>query len=685
LVEATIEGGGISTVDPASCYDTASGELLQNVYDTLVFYDGEHVDRFIPQLAESWIVQNITGTSNPETGLEWYYRYVFKIRQGVPFHNATFGNLTAEDVEYCFERSMVLDMDGGPQWMFFEPLLNGATATYVDNRAYDPENNIGDRILVGKMIDHAVESNGTHVWFNLAFLGVYPQLMQILSEPWSSIYSKAWANSLNRPTMWSGEWGDYTGWWVYHNPDTPPLDYPTPALVGTGPFVFIRIDNLGKEWVADRFVDYWRGWPLNWPAYAGSRPAGFVDRFRVTWAYDFPTRSQMFLNGDIDICAVPRQYFGQILNQPGIRCMYPLPSLGVDALLYQFNIDATSPYGPILPAGTFNESGVPTDFFGNTTWGVHVRKAFASVIDYDLYISSVFLGEAVHPATAVIPALPYFDATVKGYSYNLSRAEEELKQVPGLWDTGFSLKLLYNVGSLPRLTLPELIANKINSLNPKFHAQAVGLDWASYLAASRTGQLPVFAAGWLADYPDPHNFAYPYYYTYGNFAARAHYSNPTMDALIDEGIRTPDGPARAQIYSQIQQLAVDDCPCVPLATPIYRRFERNWVCGWYCNPAYSGIYAANVWNWYYVPQALNETAFPPTSDCLSFDINYDGKVNMSDIGVVAASFGAEYGPPMHARWIFRCDLNNDRKINMQDIGMVARYFGKTAVAWIPPP
>jgi ABC-type transport system substrate-binding protein len=28
-------------LDPAACYDTASGQVLQNIYETLVFYD-EH-------------------------------------------------------------------------------------------------------------------------------------------------------------------------------------------------------------------------------------------------------------------------------------------------------------------------------------------------------------------------------------------------------------------------------------------------------------------------------------------------------------------------------------------------------------------------------------------------------------------------------------------------------------------
>ena len=39
---------GIETLDPALAYDTASGEIIQNVYETLVFYDGEATDKFVP-------------------------------------------------------------------------------------------------------------------------------------------------------------------------------------------------------------------------------------------------------------------------------------------------------------------------------------------------------------------------------------------------------------------------------------------------------------------------------------------------------------------------------------------------------------------------------------------------------------------------------------------------------------
>ena len=43
--------GDADTLDPALAYDTASGEILQNVYSTLIFYDGEKPGTFVPMLA----------------------------------------------------------------------------------------------------------------------------------------------------------------------------------------------------------------------------------------------------------------------------------------------------------------------------------------------------------------------------------------------------------------------------------------------------------------------------------------------------------------------------------------------------------------------------------------------------------------------------------------------------------
>jgi len=111
LIEVTI--GDLETLDPAWHYDTASATAIFNMYETLVFYDREHVDKFIPLLAESWTV-------SPD-GLV----YTFVIRKGIKFHAG--GDLTPEDVVYSFQRALIQDRSGGPIHMITEPLFDVAS------------------------------------------------------------------------------------------------------------------------------------------------------------------------------------------------------------------------------------------------------------------------------------------------------------------------------------------------------------------------------------------------------------------------------------------------------------------------------------------------------------------------------------------------------------------------------
>jgi peptide/nickel transport system substrate-binding protein len=677
IIEATIEGGNPQTIDPAACYDTASGELLMNMYDTLIFFNGEHMGQYIPQLASSWTIENITGLGLKNGDLDLYYRYTFKMNSSAKFWDGS--TVTAADVEYCVEREMYMDFSGGPQWMFFEPLLNNWGILGLNTTPL--EGNATEQARVGALVDNTVESNATHVWFNLAFPGAYAPFMVILSQVWASVYSKAWAIGLGRATNWDGV---YANWFASWNPATPPFDTPTPVAMGSGPFVFETWDATLMQWSLLRNHAYFRGWPLDWPAFRDSKPAGYIEHYVVSWAWNWTTRSAKFLAGEVDYCAVPRQNMSEVLNQPGIRCTYPLPSLAVDALFYNFDINPSSPYGPIFDYGVFGEDGIPRDFFSD----INVRKAFSHCIDFVTFITTVYQGEAMQPATAIIPGLPYYDASIPKYDYNLALATTLFQAAFGgnLWTTGFTIQLIWNQGNLARQTVTGLLAAALNSLNPKFNASSTPAPWASYMYARTHRQLSLFTSGWLADYPDAHNFAYGFYYSDGYYAWTQGYSSASMDALIEQGIATPDGPARNLIYKQIQQLVIDDCPSVALEQYFGRHFERDWVVGWYYNPNYCGNYAANVWKWYYTPQAqLSDYAIAPTCNYLSYDVNYDGKVNGRDIGACAKSFGAVFGPPMSPTWVYRCDLNNDRKIDIKDIAKVAQNYGKTSPVWVPTP
>lgn len=739
MTDCTIQGGSPVTMDPACAYDTASSQLLEDVYDTLIFFNGEHMTSFIGVLATSWTIENITVSGAPGTldnpynvyyqpleaggtagSRTWFYRYTFILTPNAQWQDPTYGNVTGADVAYSFKREMILDYAGGPQWMMNEPLLGNAAGVDLFNIG-NATNPGPDAAMVGHMIDDSVQYNSTAVWLNIGYPSQYAPELGILAQTWSDVLSEKWIQNYVIGTLhltdWNGNFGaDYTGWLSSHLQTTSPtdLDYSGTSagalMMGSGPYHLTKLDYADDYWTVDWNPTYYRGWPAPFPVLGPSKPAGYVTEFTVTWAYAWPTASAMFEAGDVDILAIPApNLFPQLYQNPsgpyytpyppsgspnyplnGIRCIFPLPTLDVDGLFFQFTISPSSTYGTFLPDGTFGENGIPYDFFGNPTWGLQVRQAFAYSIDYSSYVSEVFLGEASTPATAIIPGLADYNPAVTGYNFNLTQAAALFKSVDGgaLWNTGFTITLAYNSGNTAREDLADMLKANIESLNPKFHVVEVSVVWNTYIVASITGQLSAFIIGWAPDYPDPNDYAAPFYVpAAGAYAAWQMYDDPKMDALVAQGISTSEGPARAAVYTAVEKLAVQDCSFVPTDQPSGRHFERDWVCGWYWNPVYgpAGPYPYVLWKWYYIPQALSSTVVQPQSYQLPYDTNYDGVIDMKDIGTVAHAFGTTYGLTIDPRWVYRGDANNDRTIDMKDIGAIARNFGKKSAVWVPPP
>src|SRR5574338_1215197 len=120
--------GDPETLDPALDYETAGGEIVSNVYETLVWYNKDKAAEFIPQLAESWEIS--------DDGLT----YTFHIRQGVKFHEG--GDLTPSDVAYTFQRGLLQGSTASPQWLLTEPFYGIG----IDDVSLlvDPEGNLYD-------------------------------------------------------------------------------------------------------------------------------------------------------------------------------------------------------------------------------------------------------------------------------------------------------------------------------------------------------------------------------------------------------------------------------------------------------------------------------------------------------------------------------------------------------------
>ena len=242
-------------------------------------------------------------------------------------------------------------------------------------------------------------------------------------------------------------------------------------------------------------------------------------------------------------------------------------------------VDFLSPY---IGSGKLDGNGIPTDFFTD----IDVRTGFAYCMDWDTLIEDVFLGEAVQPATPIIDGLAYHNPDQVGYTNDLTKAEEHFKKAwnGDVWEKGFKFTITYNIGNEYRRVSSEVIKRNAETLNEKFTIYVRGVPWPTFLGALVDGTGPMFAIGWLADYPDPHNFAHPFMHSTGDFSGYTHYSNPKVDELIEAGIRETDLAQREQIYYELQQLYVDDVPSIPLYQPTSRYTAQEWVQGWYHQP-----------------------------------------------------------------------------------------------------
>jgi peptide/nickel transport system substrate-binding protein len=448
---------------------------------------------------------------------------------------------------------------------------------------------------------------------------------------------------------------------------------PEPVMMGQGPFIFDYWETA-LEWSIYKFDDYWDGWPAKHPI-MGTTARGYVERATVKFIDEWPTRKLMFLAGDLDLCYVPRMYMDDVWAQPGLTCIYPLATLICSGFFFNFDIASTSRYlrAPFTSyecaAGELNEGGFPPDIFTD----IHVRRGFAYAMDYVEFLAIAFLGEAVYPATPAIFGLPYRQSdewyAEHQYMLDLAKAEEEFKLAFGgdLWETGFTLTICYNIGNLPRKTIAEMLASNVEMLNPKFHVDTLEVEWGTvYIPELFNGELTLFIIGWLADYPDPHNFFHPFMHTYGAFADWQGYSNPVADALIEEGGTCVDPVRRQEIYYELQELFIDECPSVQTHQATGRHWERDWVQGWYYNPIYSGTFFYHLWK----------------EDLPAEDINMDGAINIRDITDVALAFGSYYAiGETHPRWNAYADINFDERVDIRDITFVAMQFGYVAPPW----
>jgi peptide/nickel transport system substrate-binding protein len=175
------------------------------------------------------------------------------------------------------------------------------------------------------------------------------------------------------------------------------------------------------------------------------------------------------------------------------------------------------------------------------------------------------------------------------YEFDLKKAESYMKKAwdGQVWEKGFKMVITHNTGREEREAAAIMLKENIESLNPKFQIEVRNVDWKDYMPAIRQYQIPIFIIGWGADYPDPHNFMYPYMSSNGTYGKYMGYSNPEVDRLLKAGIENVEPAKRAAAYEKLQNIWYEDALGIALFQPLELWVYRDYVKGYIMNPMFS--------------------------------------------------------------------------------------------------
>jgi peptide/nickel transport system substrate-binding protein len=589
--------GDPNTLDPQLAYDSAAGEVLENVYETLIYYNREDPNSFVPVLATE--VPSVENGGISADGLV----YTFNIREGVTFHDGA--ELTASDAAYSLQRGLLQSDPNGPQWLFLEPVL-GFNQCYDITEAIDPECALaGDReglvstatpeqlVAACELVKTAVVADDAAGTLTINLAVPWGPLLATLAGYWGGIMDQDWAVA-------NGAWdGDCATWQNWYAPGAENAELGA-ITNGTGPYI---LDHWtpGEELVMVANENYWRTEP-RWEGDPGGPPVikNIVRQIVDEWG----TRFAALQAGDAESVTVNPANRPQADEFVGEFCDYQTgectaSDMHADAplrkwpgistvtrtdLFMNFNIVPDSPY---IGSGQLDGNGIPPDFFSD----INVRRAMAQCFDYETYIAEALNGEGARNNGPIILNMLGYNPDGPMYEYDLDACAAELEQAWGgvLPETGFRFQAAYNQGNTTRQTVAEILQASLSSINELYQVEVIGLPWPTFLRNVSAGTFPIFISGWHEDIHDPHNWVQPFLVgTYAGRQAMPEDMLATFNEFVNAGVATSDPAERQQIYSDMQQYFYEQVPQVTLAEALGARYEQRWVNGWFFNPIKAG-------------------------------------------------------------------------------------------------
>ncbi|MDO1446079.1 ABC transporter substrate-binding protein [Rhodocytophaga aerolata] len=451
--------------------------------------------------------------------------YTFHIRKGIHFHDSEVfpdgkgRELKAEDFVYSFKRILDPATSSTGAWIFNDKILKNVDGSVSDTSF------------------KAVDDYTLKIYLNKPF----PPILQILSMPYTYVVPKEAVEKYGK-------------------------DFRTKP-VGTGPFTF-------KQWTENESLTLLRN-NNYWRKDASGNNLPYLDAVQVSFISDKNQAFRTFEQGKLDfVSGIEEASRDLVLNRDGsvkkeFAAKYQVskvPYLNTEYLGFQMD--------PSL----YKDKKHP--FLDR-----RVRQAMNYAINKVELVGFLRNKLGIPGVSGMVPVvLPSFDSTkVKGYTYNLEKAQQLLKEAGYPQGKGFP-EVTLNSNNLHNELCEYLqkqwsslgINVKIDINNNSTHQELVD-----------NGRVHLFRASWLGDYPDAENYLSMFYSKNMSPAGpnKTRFKNEKFDELFEKAQVVDNDPFdRYEMYNLMDQIVMTEAPVIVLYYDEVLRMAQPNVTGLEANP-----------------------------------------------------------------------------------------------------
>jgi len=533
-IKATI--GEPQSLDPAWDYESAGGEIIQQMYETLVSWKGGSATELEPTLALQ--VPTLENGLISANGLD----YTFHLRPNVKFHDGT--TMNADDVIYSVKRVLIMNDAEGAGWILGGVMI----ASYTDLGLPVNQDEINASMTKG--------ADGMTVTFHL--IRQAPMFLSMMAYTVACVVSDQFVEAHGGVQVLTKN--------TFMNRNE----------AGTGPYK-LRLWATNQQIILERFADYWQG-------------QASIQYVIIKKVQDLSTREMMLFSGEADSVYIPNNYLSDVRNRAGVNVVEMLPMYSISFFGLNQNISEGLDIGDI-PRTFYSDSNVRQAFVHAFDFQTYIHDILLdTAVQPRGPIPSGMLGYSEN-----VP-LQTFDLALAADF--LKKAVDTRPGNTGSYaDNGFNIWLYYNSGNLGRQAGCQLVKRGLETMSQNATLGISGtitvsigvLDWPGYLDARAARKLPMFFLGWNVDYPDPDDFANPFCHQGGAFPIFIGMKNQTLTNLVLQAAAELNTTVRAQLYEEIAMSCYINAYYIWCSQPTQNYVSRDWIHGWYYNPTFSDM------------------------------------------------------------------------------------------------